>query len=201
MAIIKETSFEFEEAYSWQDVRDDDGVRYTRRLEVHGIPKWEYNSNADKKRRTTASGTWHTHPEFMSTHDDIPCRLTSKYLDADAWVYQGRVYISEDRDLTAEDVRALVNVARNKRRLTLDKAHALQAMSDQLDEPRRRRTIPQEVRVAVWQRDGGRCVDCDSQDKLEFDHVIPIALGGANTERNLQLLCETCNRRKGASLG
>lgn len=54
--------------------------------------------------------------------------------------------------------------------------------------------------MAVWQRDGGRCVDCASQQDLEYDHVIPLAMGGSNTDRN-QLLCEVCNRRKGASLG
>lgn len=90
---------------------------------------------------------------------------------------------------------------RNKRRLALEKAHALEAMSNKLDKSHRRQTIPQPVRVAVWQRDGGRCVECESQDKLEFDHIIPVAMGGANSERNLQLLCENCNRRKGASLG
>jgi 5-methylcytosine-specific restriction endonuclease McrA len=57
------------------------------------------------------------------------------------------------------------------------------------------------VKVAVWQRDAGRCVECGSQEDLEFDHVIPLAMGGSNTERNLQLLCAACNRRKGATLG
>ena len=84
---------------------------------------------------------------------------------------------------------------------SIKKAHALQAVTDNNDKPKRRESIPQVVRVEVWQRDRGRCVECDEQEKLEFDHIIPVAMGGGNTSRNLQLLCETCNRRKGASLG
>ena len=68
-----------------------------------------------------------------------------------------------------------------------------------LDSPART-SIPDEVKVFVWNRDRGRCVKCDSNQRLEFDHVIPLALGGANTARNLQLLCETCNRSKGAAI-
>jgi len=56
--------------------------------------------------------------------------------------------------------------------------------------------IPEAVRHEVWRRDGGRCVHCGSQENLEFDHIIPISKGGANTARNIQLLCEACNRKK-----
>ena len=64
----------------------------------------------------------------------------------------------------------------------------------------RRERISEAVRLFVWQRDQGRCVQCGSSEKLEFDHVIPIAKGGGNTERNIQLLCEQCNRSKGANI-
>jgi len=64
----------------------------------------------------------------------------------------------------------------------------------------RRRAIPKQVKMYVWQRDGGRCVECGSNSNLEYDHIIPVSRGGSNTERNLQLLCESCNRRKGASI-
>jgi len=64
----------------------------------------------------------------------------------------------------------------------------------------RREPIPPAVKREVWRRDQGRCVQCSSQEQLEFDHIIPISKGGANTARNLQLLCEWCNRSKGASI-
>jgi tetratricopeptide (TPR) repeat protein len=76
----------------------------------------------------------------------------------------------------------------------------LQEQVELAREPHGRAVIAEEVRHAVWRRDGGRCVQCGSQENLEFDHIIPVARGGASTERNLQLLCETCNRRKGAAI-
>ena len=59
-----------------------------------------------------------------------------------------------------------------------------------------RQPIPDNVKTYVWQRDKGKCVKCGGNEKLEFDHIIPFSKGGSNTERNLQLLCEKCNREK-----
>jgi 5-methylcytosine-specific restriction endonuclease McrA len=61
-----------------------------------------------------------------------------------------------------------------------------------------RTPIPESVRHEVWRRDGGQCVDCGSRERLEFDHIIPISKGGSNTARNIELRCESCNRKKGA---
>lgn len=61
----------------------------------------------------------------------------------------------------------------------------------------RREAIPRVVQREVWQRDGGRCVECSSKAKLCFDHIVPFSKGGSNTVRNLQLLCERCNLSKG----
>ena len=66
---------------------------------------------------------------------------------------------------------------------------------------KRSRTITQEVKDRVWNRDGGKCVQCGSNENLEFDHIIPFSKGGANTYRNIQLLCEPCNRSKSAKIG
>ena len=116
------------------------------------------------------------------------------------WAFDTKFFLTKER-LTPEDVMALAMEQENRKRLKLEKAHALMAMRQELDEKGKRQSIPQLVKVAVWQRDGGRCADCGGQQELEFDHVIPIVLGGSNTERNLQLLCAACNRRKGGTLG
>lgn len=63
------------------------------------------------------------------------------------------------------------------------------------------RRITQDVKDKVWNRDGGKCVECGSNEKLEFDHIIPFIKGGSNTYRNIQLLCERCNRIKSANIG
>lgn len=63
------------------------------------------------------------------------------------------------------------------------------------------RDISQEVKDLVWNRDQGRCRQCGSTEKLEFDHIIPFSKGGSNTYRNIQLLCETCNRKKLNKIG
>jgi hypothetical protein len=60
--------------------------------------------------------------------------------------------------------------------------------------------IPAEVRREVWRRDQGRCVKCNSREKLEYDHIIPVSGGGSNTARNIELLCESCNRAKAARI-
>ncbi len=63
---------------------------------------------------------------------------------------------------------------------------------------RNTRNIPQDVKIQVAARDGGRCRQCGSAQDLHFDHVIPWSKGGANTVQNIQILCGPCNRRKGA---
>ena len=64
------------------------------------------------------------------------------------------------------------------------------------DESQRSRHISREVRQRVWQRCGGRCVECNADTYLEFDHIIPVAKGGGNSETNVQLLCRKCNLAK-----
>jgi 5-methylcytosine-specific restriction endonuclease McrA len=65
----------------------------------------------------------------------------------------------------------------------------------------RKRTIPARVKRAVWQRDGGRCTfvganehRCEERKYLEFDHVVPVALGGEATVEQVRLLCRTHNQ-------
>lgn len=109
-------------------------------------------------------------------------------------LYEGTLW-SSTRRLTVEQWLGLISQAMNREEARLASLAALKR------EPRNHRpAISASVRIEVWRRDGGRCVQCGSQARLEFDHIIPIALGGGNTGRNIQILCETCNRSKSASI-
>lgn len=63
--------------------------------------------------------------------------------------------------------------------------------------PERRRIIPTPVKLAVWRRDGGKCVVCGAGDELHFDHDLPWSKGGTSiTVANVQLLCARHNLQK-----
>jgi HNH endonuclease len=105
----------------------------------------------------------------------------------------------DDGGLSPHDVLALVYEREVRRQRRLERAHAVLSTRLLPDGPRRE-GVPRELRRAVFERDGGRCVECGARFDLQYDHVIPVALGGATTVANLQLLCAPCNQRKGASV-
>lgn len=43
------------------------------------------------------------------------------------------------------------------------------------------------------------CAYCGSKHNLTMDHVVPIALGGTNTYRNIIPACKSCNSRKNST--
>jgi hypothetical protein len=114
------------------------------------------------------------------------------------WAFEGRFYRADDA-LSDADVLALVRERQRRARRRLERAHA--QLAQDAVAPARREPIPRALRLAVFERDGGRCADCGATFELQFDHVIPVSLGGATTAANLQVLCGDCNRRKGASPG
>jgi 5-methylcytosine-specific restriction endonuclease McrA len=64
------------------------------------------------------------------------------------------------------------------------------------------RRVTAAVKAAVWNRDGGCCAyaapngrRCEARDFLEYDHIVPWALGGLSTLDNIRLLCRAHNQR------
>jgi len=79
------------------------------------------------------------------------------------------------------------------------------AVTDQTRAPQgheaKGRHIPAHVRRGVHGRDQGRCTfvsesghRCEARTQLEFDHVLPVARGGAATIDNIRLRCRAHNQ-------
>jgi HNH endonuclease len=143
-------------------------------------------------------------PAYRRAYSKFMERQRSKpqQIAAGVWVYRGKVVRVES---TEPDIDSLIlsikhRVLRQQRqhqrmRREVEALENLERLEGGSREP-----IPESVRLFVWQRDRGQCVKCRSREHLEFDHIIPIAAGGSSTERNIQLLCEACNRSKGSTI-
>lgn len=57
--------------------------------------------------------------------------------------------------------------------------------------------ISQAKRLAIYERDGFRCLKCRCRTGLTIDHIRAKADGGTDDLDNLQTLCEGCNQSKG----
>jgi HNH endonuclease len=63
--------------------------------------------------------------------------------------------------------------------------------------------IPLKIREGVMKRDGYRCQEpgCGATEHLSVDHIVPWIEGGSSADpSNLQVLCQSCNSRKGARM-
>ncbi len=116
------------------------------------------------------------------------------------WWYRDS-FCWENQDLQPRDVMALWHAKDRRHSRQMQTAHVLLDVEQGRTPaaPRQRQPIDREVQREVFTRDGGRCVECQSNFQLQYDHVIPHSLGGADSVANLQLLCAPCNQRKGAS--
>src|SRR5262249_3630868 len=135
--------------------------------------------------------------EQLAAQHAEPVKISPGY-----WLYHDYWVEFEDTTYRQDDAALLVKraVLREERELARarQEVETLERFGDLPSACRD--AIPDEARMFVWQRDGGRCVRCGGREKLEFDHITPVADGGSSTERNVQLLCEPCNLSKGRSV-
>jgi len=124
----------------------------------------------------------------------------------DWWVYRamvlrvGSVQSADDRNREESLLLIKQYVLRRERKVERIRREVETLENFRKLESATREPIPKSVRLFVWQRDKGRCIQCGSRERLEFDHIIPIVAGGSNTGRNIQLLCESCNRSKSSTI-
>lgn len=65
-----------------------------------------------------------------------------------------------------------------------------------------RQEFPKRVRVAAFERCGGQCENCRGRilRRLQYDHIVPDAVGGLPTLANCAVLCEPCHTKKTATV-
>ena len=130
--------------------------------------------------------------EFGSDDYFVMLLRTPKWAE---WAFRGFVYVIEGNH-SDDEARLLILEDFDKKRQRLEKLKAKFDDTPASETTYERERIPENVRIEVWRRDGGKCAKCGSQEKLEYDHIIPISKGGSNTARNIELLCEKHNRSK-----
>jgi hypothetical protein len=63
------------------------------------------------------------------------------------------------------------------------------------------RAFSESQRRSAYDRQGGICPKCGKKfaiEEMDADHITPWSKGGHTVPSNLQMLCRTCNRKKGA---
>ena len=152
------------------------------------------------------------HIEYFEMQLEKPICLIRDDSGNTQWAYKGFVVTAEEKEkdigipraeyrpLSQEEKAQQVMEAVTTQEKRVQKFSKLSLLENRMSKAAKRQPISDEVRMFVWQRDKGRCVQCGSNEKLVFDHIIPAAKGGSNTQPNLQLLCELCNRTKSDSI-
>lgn len=126
----------------------------------------------------------------------IPVPLQQKG-NAQFCLYGGAIYKFDRVGYTEEQMTLQVMELEDAERQKFERLRHKFSVARQEEAEIKRERVSEEVRIAVWRRDGGKCVRCGGRERLEYDHIVPLSKGGSNTVRNIELLCEECNRQKG----
>ena len=109
------------------------------------------------------------------------------------WAYNG-VFELIDSWIEKTDERNVFKFKLHVTDKTIDQKEKREIELKDLDH---NRMIPTSVKLEVWKRDSGRCVQCQSTDNLHFDHILPYSKGGTSLKaENIQLLCARHNLQK-----
>ena len=140
-----------------------------------------------------------TNPVLIENQEKLLDKLNDydeDWFQYDVWLYQDTLYRIVGKHTRSQQQLMILDVAaKENQKFERLKARFSNEHSENIKHERTR--IPESVRIEVWRRDQGKCAGCGSREKLEHDHIVPVSRGGSNTARNVELLCEVCNRSKG----
>jgi hypothetical protein len=148
--------------------------------------------NSYREERALIEGQARAEPSFYYHCSKLP----SKENFEDVWLYQDAIY-GFNGLFSHDEQKLLILENADKERKKFEKLKNRFSGKESEEIKYERARIPEEVRIAVWRRDQGKCARCGNRENLEYDHIVPVSKGGGNTARNIELLCQDCNRSKG----
>jgi hypothetical protein len=183
----------------YSDRIEDDGKILI--YEGHDVPKnLARNPKSVDQPRNSPSGILTQNGKFESSAIKLKkglqspelIRVYEKIKDG-IWAYNG-IFELQDAWTEKSEGRYVFKFKLQVTDITINqKEKRLEELKD-LDH---NRMIPTSVKLNVWKRDKGRCVQCGSTDNLHFDHILPYAKGGTSLKaENIQLLCARHNLEK-----
>ena len=163
-------------------------VPYCRK-DAQGSWLYEVRFTPVEGESSTAGNWWVRDPDCNPARPS-PCGTSWP----NVWVYQRKAFrVVDGAEYTREEPAARIERLNDVVLSTQPRHRSPSAKVE-------RERIPRAVQMFVWRRDHGQCVECRGKEKIEFDHIISVVEGGSSTARNVQLLCERCNRTKGRSI-
>ena len=153
-------------------------------------------------RKVYSTSLWMDESEFEKLNMKSESSPVKYWRDDDKtlWRFQDRWYW-DNEGLSKKEVFAVLTARAARAKNSIDRAKSIAGFVTTHVTGNRRGHISPDLRQLVWLRDNGACTNCGSNIELQFDHIIPVAMGGATNEENLQILCGSCNRTKGNSVG
>ena len=128
---------------------------------------------------------------LMASQLELPVLVTRK--DGLRWWWYRDRFWWDDEGLAATDVENIVLQTDLDRKQQSDAVtQARVVLLGEAGAPLPEEHVSESVRLAVWRRDLGRCVDCGSFESVVFDHIVPISQGGSDTAVNVELRCRSC---------
>ena len=111
--------------------------------------------------------------------------IIQNYEDAFRWFLKASVGLTGEVKARCDKAKSDLERNHLTQSLVLSLQREVSGSSSQTSKPVRT-GISKDVQSFVWKRDGGRCVECGSNENLEFDHIIPVSKGGV-------ILLEICS--------
>jgi 5-methylcytosine-specific restriction endonuclease McrA len=137
---------------------------------------------------------------LKATPEEKRAKLRAYYAEhSEAAAKASQVYYEKNKDYIQEVQR----VCRENKLTAEDRNRRARKAVERLNRKHRVRSggkVSKGLFALLYFRQQGGCVYCGKNLDTGFhrDHIMPIALGGSNTDDNMQLLCPECNIAKGA---